>query len=175
MHNVEFKAELRDADLARRVLMAFGARWIISLRQTDTYYRIPAGRLKKRECLGEPTEYIFYDRPDRVSAKLSHFSIYSEPQYLERFGTTPLPAWVTVRKTRDLLMIENVRVHLDDVEGLGKFLEFEALVSPDHNIARCRDTIARLRELISPSLGEPIACGYSDLLAGEHEFQGTGP
>lgn len=167
MQNVEFKAELRDPALARTILRAaaIGATWIIQLAQTDTYYRVSSGRLKKRECPGEPTEYIFYDRADRTHPKLSHFKIYSETQALERFGTSPLPVWVVVRKTRDLYMLGNVRIHLDDVENLGKFIEFEALVSPQHNVARCHELIAELREALAPALGEAIATGYSDLLA----------
>ena len=56
MHNVEFKCELRDLPLARSILKAKGASFIGELRQTDTYYKISSGRLKKRECEGEPVE-----------------------------------------------------------------------------------------------------------------------
>jgi adenylate cyclase class IV len=171
MHNVEFKAELRDLALAKTVCSALNATFIGTLEQTDTYYRIPSGRLKKRECVGEPMEFIFYDRANRTRPKLSHFTIYSEQQAAERFGLQPLPIWVVVRKTRDLYMLGSVRIHLDRVEGLGNFLEFEALVSTSQNIARCHEVIAELREAFGPVLGEPIACGYSDLLAREGEME----
>lgn len=167
MHNVEYKAELRDLDLARSICRALKASPIIIMDQVDTYFRIPSGRLKKRECTGEPTEYIFYDRPDRTRPKLSHFVIYSEPQALERFGVRPLPVWVVVRKRRELFMHGQVRIHLDTVEGLGRFIEFEALVSVGFNIARCHEAIDKLKRALAPALGEPIACGYSDLLAAE--------
>lgn len=171
MHNVEYKAELRDLDLARSICRAIKASPIIVMDQVDTYYRIPSGRLKKRECPGEPTEYIFYDRPDRTRPKLSHFVIYSEQQALERFGVRPLPVWVVVRKRRELFMHGQVRIHLDTVEGLGRFLEFEALVSVAFNIARCHEAIENLKRSFAAVLGEPIACGYSDLLANEPELE----
>lgn len=170
MHNVEYKAELRDLPLARSICRALKASPIITMEQTDTYFRIPSGRLKKRECPGEPTEYIFYDRPDRTRAKLSHFVIYTETQALERFGIQPLPVWVIVKKRRELYMLGSVRIHLDTVEGLGHFLEFEAMVSVSFNIAKCHEAIDKLKKALGPALGEPIACGYSDLLANEAEL-----
>jgi adenylate cyclase class IV len=170
VQNVEIKAELRDAALARQILIApgIGATWIMQLRQTDTYFKVPAGRLKRRESPGEPTEFIFYDRSDKPTARLSHFKIYSEAQATERFGTSPLPVWVVVKKTRELYMLGNVRIHLDTVENLGAFIELEALVSPQHGVAACHDLIADLRAKLAPVLGETIACGYSDLLAADH-------
>jgi adenylate cyclase class 2 len=164
MHNVEFKAELRDLPLARSIVRSLGARFIVKMNQTDTYYRTPTGRLKRRECEGEPTEYIHYERADRVLPKLSHFTIYSEERFREVFGIEPLPVWLTVRKVRELFMLGNVRIHLDQVETLGDFVEFEALVSPDHTVPTCHRAIAELREKLGPVLGEPISAGYSDLL-----------
>lgn len=169
MNNVELKAELRDPALARIIAKAIGASYIATIDQVDTYYRIPSGKLKKREAIGEPVEYIFYERPVKATAKLSQFVIYSEEEALERFGREPLPVWVVVRKKRELYMHGNVRVHFDTVEGLGNFLEFEALVSRDHDIAACTAMVQALREKFAPVVGELIDCGYSDLLARESE------
>jgi len=169
MQNVEFKAELRDLPLARAVCRAKGASLIGELKQTDTYFRIPAGRLKKRETEGEPTEYIFYERPNRIGAKLSSFVIYTEQKALERFGVAPLPVWVVVRKRRELWLIANARIHLDQVDDLGTFLEIEALVSRDCPVETAQQCVAELRTLLQPCLGEAIDCSYSDLLARERE------
>ncbi|HYE61112.1 MAG TPA: class IV adenylate cyclase [Phycisphaerales bacterium] len=169
MNNVELKAELRDLPLARLIAKAVGATFILSFDQTDTYYRVPSGKLKKRETTGEPVEYIFYERPHKPTAKLSQFVIYSEEQALERFGREPLPVWVVVKKTRELYMHANARIHLDTVEGLGTFLEFEALVSRVHDIEACTRQVQTLREKFAPVLGELIACGYSDLLARDQD------
>jgi adenylate cyclase class IV len=171
MNNVELKAELRDLPIARATCKAIGASFILAFDQTDTYFRIPHGRLKKRETQDEPAEYIFYERPNRAGPKLSQFTIYTEEAALERFGREPLPVWVTVKKHRELWMRGNVRIHLDKVEGLGTFLEFEALVSRDHSIVQCQEAVADLRARFQPVLGELIDCGYSDLLASEQESQ----
>ncbi len=164
MRNIELKAELRDLALARSICSAIGATHIIDLEQTDIYFRLPSGRLKRRESPGEPTEYIFYDRQDRAAPRMSNFTIYSEAAAQERFGATPLPELVTVKKKRQVYMIGNVRIHLDQVQGLGKFIEFEALVSQSQSVQKCHAAIQKLREQLSPVLGEQIATSYSDLV-----------
>jgi adenylate cyclase class IV len=166
MQNLEIKLECRDPELARTICRAYGATRIGVLEQTDTYSRVANGRLKKRESPGEPAEYIFYERPDAVHARLSSFTIYSEAEALQRFGAGPLPVWVVVKKRRELWIVGNVRIHLDDVEGLGRFIEFEALVTSSQNVEKCTEAIAQLREALAPVLGEPVARSYGDMLAG---------
>lgn len=167
MHNVEFKCELRDIALARGLCAAVGAVRTDLLEQTDTYFRVPTGRLKRREVPGNAPEYIAYERADRTQPKLSHFTIYTENEAVERFGVRPLPIWTVVRKRREVWMWRNVRIHLDEVQGLGTFLEMEALVSPAHPVPRCHEAIAELRSGLGPALGEAIAVGYADMLGNE--------
>lgn len=169
MRNVEYKAELRDPDLARAICTSLGAVHEARLRQTDTYFRIADGRLKRRDTQGEPTEYIFYSRTNRADPRVSHYVVYTEAEARERFGATPLPVWVVVRKQRELYMLDHVRIHLDDVEKLGRFLEFEAVVSPNHDLALCHEVVAFLRQQFGPALGEAISVSYSDLLAAERD------
>lgn len=167
MQNVEFKAELRDIALARAICKSLQATWVAHMEQKDTYYRVPTGRLKKRECVGEPVEYIHYERPNKALPKISQFTIYTESQARERFGREALPVWLVVKKKRELFVLGHTRIHLDEVEGLGTFIELEAVVSPHHNVARCHESIAKLRSALQPALGEVIDCSYSDLLARE--------
>lgn len=96
--------------------------------------------------------------------------MYSERQAKERFGEQELPIWLIVRKVRELYILENVRIHLDRVENLGDFIEFEAIVSRTQNVAKCHRDLASLRERFGPALGEPIAASYSDMLADAAEI-----
>lgn len=169
MQNIEFKAELRDLELARAICKKIGAHHVGELHQTDTYMRVTNGRLKRRECPGEPTEIIFYERPNKSGACLSNFTVYTEEQGNERFGSKPLPVWVRVIKRRSFFLLGNVRIHLDVVEDLGTFLEFEALVSSSQTAEKCRAAIAKLRETFALVIGEPISASYSDLMACELE------
>jgi adenylate cyclase class IV len=172
MRNVEIKAELRDAQIARAVCRSLRGVHARTFHQTDTYYQMPKGRLKKREVEGEPTEYIFYERPNQSSAKVSTFSIFTERQAESRFGKDPLPEWVRVRKRRELWLVGYTRVHLDRVDGLGDFLELESLVSRANTLNRARAHIAALLEEFRPVLGELIDRGYADMLAMDHEQTG---
>jgi adenylate cyclase, class 2 len=165
MQNVEYKSELRDPSLARTICGSLNAIHADTLVQTDTYFRVPDAKLKKRETVGRPTEYIFYTRASRTRPKLSNFTIYSERQAQDRFGTTPMPVLMVVKKSRELWVYQGVRIHLDQVEGLGWFIEFEALVTPERNLAKCHELMDTLRRAFNPALGEAIAVGYVELLS----------
>jgi len=164
MQNIEFKAELRNIEAARRQCKLIGAERVGQLRQTDTYYRMPDGRLKRREAVGEPIEWIFYHRPNRVSPKMSNYTILTDEQARRRWGTQSLKEWLRIIKARDLWMIEDVRIHLDEVEQLGNFIEFEAMVSRRFDVTMCHAAIADLREEFQPLMGEPLSVGYCDLM-----------
>ena len=169
MQNVECKYELRDLSLARGLAKLSGASFIATLEQTDTYFKLTSGRLKKRETIGEPTEWVFYDRTNMARPRISTFVIYTEDEAHARFGAQSLPIWVIVRKKRELYMYENVRIHLDQVESLGTFIEFEALVSSKFHVDRCQHTVNFLREHFGPALGEAIAVSYCDMMAAAQE------
>jgi len=164
MRNIEFKAELRDMEAARTQCQLLGAERIGQVQQVDTYYKLTDGRLKRREADGEPVEWIYYHRSDESRPKLSNFTILSDEQARLRWGTKSLREWVTVSKTRELWMVDNVRIHLDEVHDLGAFIEFEAIISRDHGVKLCHEQIALLRERFAPVISEPISLSYSDLM-----------
>jgi len=123
------------------------------------------GRLKKREAPGEPTEWIYYHRRDIVRPRMSSYAILSDAQAKRRWGTHSLRAWLKVAKKRELWMLENIRIHLDDVLGLGRFIEFEAVISKEHDTRECHEMIGELRGVFGPTMGEPVGASYCDLMA----------
>jgi len=136
------------------------------------------GRLKKREAPGEPTEWIYYHRRDIVRPRMSSYAILSDAQAKRRWGSHSLRAWLKVAKKRELWMLENIRIHLDDVLELGKFIEFEAVISKEHDTRECHEMIGELRAVFGPTMGEPVGASYCDLmaqvLAEEEEQDGQG-
>ena len=72
---------------------------------------------------------------------------------------------------RDLWLLDNVRIHLDVVEDLGSFVEFEAMISPQIDVEHCHQALAALRESFEPVLGEAIAVSYCDLLDQHQQLQ----
>jgi len=164
MQNIEFKAELRNIDAARRQCGLVKARRQWAARQVDTYYRLPDGRLKRREVAGKSAEWIFYHRPDRISPRMSNYTILTDEQARRRWGAFSLREWLVVAKTRELWLVSGVRIHLDEVEQLGTFIEFEAIVTRDCDVQDCHQIISQMRERFAPVIGEPLSVGYSDLL-----------
>ncbi len=181
MKNVEYKAELRDPDLARAIAREIGAALIVRLQQTDTYYSVASGRLKKREAVAlgravatpEPVEFIAYERPDRVSPRVSNYSVLTEQELLARYGRTPLPVWLIVSKIRELWTWRSVRIHLDKVDHLGWYFEIESLVRPPVDEREAGELAERIRATFAPALGEPVAASYSDLLAQHRDLEGA--
>ena len=167
MRNVELKAEIRDLDAARLTCSVVGAVPAGTLLQVDTYFRTPDGRLKRRVTEGRAAEWIFYQRPDQLGPRLSRYTILTDGQARVRFGSGTLQAWKVVRKRRELWLLgpreSETRIHLDTVDGLGTFLEIEALVTPSRDLPEARDEVVRLREAFGPLLGEPIAGSYGEL------------
>ena len=51
---------------------------------------------------------------------------------------------VVVRKRREVLLWDNVRIHLDAVDDLGTFVELEAVVDELHDEATCHGQVATL-------------------------------
>jgi homotetrameric cytidine deaminase len=162
--NVEIKA--RDADPARTLerALALGAYDDGILVQRDTYFGRARGRLKLREHEGGHAQLIAYERPDSEDARTSAYRLVdvADPQALREALDAALGTRVVVDKRRHLLLYENVRIHLDEVEGLGAFVELEAVADAESDLAREHEVVARLREELA--LGEPVAASYSDLL-----------
>uniref|UniRef100_A0A8C7E711 CYTH domain-containing protein n=1 Tax=Naja naja TaxID=35670 RepID=A0A8C7E711_NAJNA len=73
--NVEIKARVQDlALLISRVEQLSGSPGSLIL-QTDTFFRVPHGRLKVRDFRDGHGQLVFYDRPNSTAPKLSHFTI----------------------------------------------------------------------------------------------------
>lgn len=76
---------------------------------------------------------VQYARPDISGPKLSKFDVLTvtEPEKLDRMLSTSMGVIGEVKKQRHLFLYEQTRIHLDRVNGLGVFLEFEVCLRPD--------------------------------------------
>ncbi len=111
-------------------------------------------------------EVIYYHREDAAGPKPSHYLIAptTEPDAMRSILISILQVVGVVRKRRWLYLVGQTRVHLDNVEGLGEFVELEVVLRPEQTeaegIAIARDLMAKLR--ISEE--ELIEGAYIDLL-----------
>lgn len=125
--NVEIKARCADPDHIREYLVANNADFKGVDEQTDTYFNVPAGRLKLREGNIE-NNLIFYHRPDQAGPKNSNFNLVpiAHGEQTKALLTAALGVKVVVKKRREIFYLDNVKLHLDTVPSLGSFVEIEA-------------------------------------------------
>jgi homotetrameric cytidine deaminase len=165
--NLELKA--RDPDPGRTLARcrALGAADHGMRHQRDTYFAGRKGRLKLREEEGFGGELIAYRRADATEPEESAFirAPAADPKLLHEALEAALGVTVVVAKHRWVFMWEDVRIHLDDVDGLGTFIELEAMVGPGLNTAEeAEEKVARLRTELGIADENLVAVGYSDLL-----------
>ena len=169
-HLVEIKAHTTRTAEQRALLLAKGAISKGTDHQIDHYFNVPEGRLKLRSGNIEHS-LIFYQRSNQAGPKDSSVALTKvESQKLaDSLALTlgqALGTWVKVDKQREIYFIDNVKFHLDEVIGLGSYIEIEAIGdSPDQReglLQQCQEYMAYLgvreEELVENS--------YSDLLSG---------
>jgi homotetrameric cytidine deaminase len=165
--NVELKARDPDPEATAARCVALGAIDHGVLEQRDTYFAARHGRLKLREHRGGESELIAYRRPDATEPDQSTYvrAPAADPDTLSEALDHALGTTVVVAKRRRLFIWESVRIHLDEVEGLGAFVELEALVAADRgDLDAAHRRVARLRDELAIADAALIAAGYSDLL-----------
>lgn len=129
MHlNIEIKARSYRIDEIRAYLLGAGADYKGTDHQVDTYFQVNEGRMKLREGNIE-NSLIFYRRQDQAGPKASEVFLYHPPRdpKLKELLQHALGAKKVVDKHREIYFIENVKFHLDEVKGLGTFVEIEAI------------------------------------------------
>jgi len=165
--NIELKARDPDPSETAARCLALGASDQGVLTQGDTYYASRRGRLKLRVEEGAlGGELIAYGRPDAREASESRYvrAPVAAPDELSEALDAALGTVVVVSKRRRLFLWEGVRIHLDEVDGLGSFIEFEAVLPGAGDLAAARAKMERLRTELGVADDALVAVGYADLL-----------
>lgn len=125
--NVEIKAKCNNPDRVRSYLLTNNAVFKGVDEQVDTYFTVPNGRLKLREGNIE-NNLIFYERTNQAGPKNSRFHLVKveDAKALKEVLTKSTGVKVVVKKKREIYYISNVKFHIDEVPGLGSFVEIEA-------------------------------------------------
>lgn len=166
MTNIELKARCTDFGKLEDCLNQMGAGLAGVFEQADTYFRVPHGRLKLRELGPDEGQLIQYTRQNVQGPKRSDYRIAhtSDPGAIRSILADVLGAWLEVHKTRQIWLWENVRIHLDEVAGLGRFVELEALTE-EKGLEQSRERIEQLSQSLGIQSAELVAGSYSDLAA----------
>lgn len=169
MFNVEIKASCTQLDRLREILLAQpGIRIVGTDHQTDTYFKVPSGRMKLRQGPIE-NALIFYQRSNQAAAKRAdvwlHTVAPAESQTLRQLLQASLGILVVVDKKREIFFIDNVKFHLDRVTELGTFVEIEA-IDREGTIGeeRLREQCLYYQHLLDIAPDDLLTHSYSDLL-----------
>jgi predicted adenylyl cyclase CyaB len=125
--NVEIKARCRNPEQIRHYLLANNADFKGTDEQVDTYFNVQHGRLKLREGRIE-NNLIFYERKNESGPRNSHFHLVKveDAKGLREVLSKSSGVKVVVKKRREIYYIDNVKFHIDEIPGLGSFVEIEA-------------------------------------------------
>ena len=163
--NIEIKARARNFEEIRSRAEKISDTPVTIIPQEDTFFNTPQGRLKLRR-LADHAELIYYTRPDRQGPKRSDYSLArsTDPENLRRVLELAYGIRGVVKKTRYLYLVGQTRVHLDDVEGLGQFMELEVVMGEGQSDLEGQKIAEDLMSVLGLEPTDLIDGAYMDLL-----------
>ncbi len=164
--NIELKAIDPDPAHSLEICHALGAQDEGMLWQRDTYFNVSTGGLKLREQQPGRAHLIQFERPDEPQQRESRYRIIEtdDPQTLLAALAAAVGVNIAVTKLRHLFLWQNVRIHLDDVERLGTFIELEAVAPADSDLRNEHELVEQLRDALSITDDRLSATGYAQQL-----------
>jgi len=164
--NIEIKAKIASLEDAETIARSIEASYQGEMHQLDTYFNVPEGRLKLRETGTQVAELIYYQRSEVSPSRLSAFVIYQtkDPALLKEILSRALGIRLAVSKKRRLFLFRGTRIHIDQVDKLGHFLEFESPLQAGGSEEAGR-IIDYLTEKFQIRPSDCILGSYADLLS----------
>lgn len=178
MRNVEIKAKATASTLekARDVSVSEGR-----ILQLDTFFETKEGRFKLRNetksidstSKSVQNAYLIqYSRPDQKGAKLSTFHTSQVEDVDSMMKILDLTNGILgeVRKERDLFIHTDAetdiktRIHIDNVHGLGMFMELEVMLRPNDDVSTGERIADELKEILGVRESDLITNAYFDMM-----------
>ncbi|MGA2005811.1 MAG: class IV adenylate cyclase [Terriglobales bacterium] len=165
--NIEIKANLKNRASVELIAAQLSDTEPELIQQEDVFFRCDGARLKLRILGRDRGELIRYERADMANARCSRYTIArtSDPQNLLDILTKTLGTTGLVKKMRTLYLIGQTRVHLDQVQNLGDFLELEVVLRPGQDESEGRSIADALLARFGIDKQQLLAEAYVDLLA----------
>lgn len=178
IHNIDTKAKIKNLQEKEQLVKEIGE-FQYEETQVDTYFKVKKGKLKIRESPHEAS-LILYDRPTKkiretniliFGATFNPASAKSlttgEITNLKNILMKVLDVKVIITKKRKIYFTKSLsipgelRIHIDNVNDLGKFIEFEIQTTEKKE---GKKLIRNLLERCKISEDALIEDSYSDLL-----------
>ncbi|MEI7861673.1 MAG: class IV adenylate cyclase [Planctomycetota bacterium] len=163
---IKIKARIADLPRTQALAAAISDTLPTTLQQRDTFFRCANGRLKLREIEACEGELIVYDRANTTAAKQSDYEIaaVADPQLLKQVLQRALGVTQIIEKKRVYYLVDQTRMHLDSVVGLGNFLELEVVLRPNQSPAEGHAIAADLLRRLEIRDTDLMATAYADML-----------
>jgi len=164
--NIEIKARVKDFSSLKVRAESLSDTPLQVIPQEDTFFNIPKGRLKLRELAPDHAQLVWYARANDSGPKRSDYQIHetSEPESLKSILALALGVRGVVRKTRYLYLVGQTRIHLDDVEGLGYFMELEVVMQPGQSDAEGQIIAEDLMKKLGIDSADLLDSAYMDMI-----------
>ncbi|PFX18286.1 uncharacterized protein LOC111339756 [Stylophora pistillata] len=165
--NVEIKAKVKDFETFKRKANEISDSEGEIIEQKDIFYNVPQGRLKLRLLHNQPSQLIFYQRDDKSGPKMSEFytAPTNEPDKLADVLSRAMGEKGVVKKKRLLYLVGQTRVHCDEVEGLGCFMELEVVMKENQSTFEGEQIARDLMSKLGVEEADLVKGAYIDLLS----------
>ncbi len=165
--NVEIKARVHDPERLQALAQSLADEGPIEIVQRDTFFCCPRGRLKLRELSPEHGQLIFYRRDDTPGPKESTYliSTTSSPGTLRDTLAAALGVAGQVSKRRLLFVAGRIRIHLDQVDELGAFVELEVVLEDGESVEDGKATALDVMRRLGIVESQLVEGAYVDMLA----------
>ncbi|KAL9984278.1 hypothetical protein ACROYT_G006553 [Oculina patagonica] len=169
--NVEIKARVKDFEAFKKKAREVSASEGEVIEQKDIFFSVPQGRLKLRYLQNQPSQLISYERDDKEGPKMSeyHVATTDKPDELAKVLSHALGQKGVVKKTRLLHLVGQTRVHCDEVEGLGCFMELEVVMKENQSATEGEQIARDLMTKLGVEEADLIKGAYIDLLCSQNE------
>ena len=166
--NAEVKLRVQDHAGIHERMTELGAVGPTRLMQEDIYYQCTSGRLKLRRSETE-SELIYYRRMDSAAPRISEYwrSPVGDPEQVHQILLQIHGVLGVVRKLRQLYLLGPIRIHIDEVEHLGAFLELEVALEESGSEEEGCLMAQQLISNLGASNAQLVPVSYVELLAAE--------
>ncbi|KPJ02296.1 hypothetical protein RR46_08093 [Papilio xuthus] len=171
MRNIEIKAKVHNVEeICKKAEELSGGPCVI-IKQDDVFYKVNDGRLKLRRFPDSSAVLVRYSRDDEGGPKLCNYDLLEfsadenkKAEELDNILQKCLGIRGRVIKERKLYLVGQTRIHIDNVQDLGNFMELEVVLEPEQTIEEGEAIAKELQNKLGVKNEDLLKGAYMDLL-----------